>query len=66
MKTIKIKSKGMHCKSCEMLVNDALEETNGVIKSMADSKTNVITVTFDETKTTPEELVKIVKKEGYK
>lgn len=66
IKTIKIKAKGMHCKSCEMLVNDALKNTNGVKSVSSNAKTNIIQVTFDESKTTPETLVKVVSKEGFK
>ncbi len=32
MKTTTIQVQGMHCKSCEMLITDALEEMTGVHK----------------------------------
>ncbi len=58
--------KGMHCKSCVMLITDALEE-RGVsnIKIDLDEKKQIgkLTCEFNADK---KELVKIIEKEGYK
>lgn len=66
MKTIKIKTKGMHCKSCEIIISDALEDVIGVVNSVPNAKTNIVEVTFDDTKVTPEKIVEIIKDEGFK
>ncbi|MBR9691590.1 heavy-metal-associated domain-containing protein [Candidatus Woesearchaeota archaeon] len=66
MKNIKIKTKGMHCSSCEMLVKDSLEELDGVEKAEANFKSGIIGVNFDENKVTESNILKIIKSEGYK
>lgn len=55
-----MKVKGMHCKSCEMLIADALEEA-GATNISADHKTG--TVTFKGI--TDTKAKNIIKKEGY-
>jgi copper chaperone CopZ len=64
MEKIKLNVEGMHCSSCEMLVNDALEEIG--VKSKADSKSGIVEVEFDESKTNKIDIINIIKKEGYK
>ena len=63
MKTEKFKVGGMHCKSCEMLIKDSLEELG--VKDISFEK-EIITITFDETKTSLEDIKKVIGKEGYK
>ena len=65
MENIKIKTKGMHCTSCEMLVKEALEELDGVNRAGVSFESGIIIVDFDENKVTKEELVEIIKQEGY-
>ena len=65
MKKIKLKIKGMHCPSCEMLIKDALEEI-GVKSSKIDSKTGQAEIEFDEIKISLEEIKKTIEKGGYK
>ncbi|MFH0752149.1 MAG: heavy-metal-associated domain-containing protein [archaeon] len=65
MKKINLKTKGMHCTSCEMLVKDALEELPGVKEVSASHSSGVISVEFDESKTTKGDIIKIIKAEGY-
>ncbi len=60
----KIKVSGMHCKSCEMLIADALSEIKGVSNARADSKKGEVTLDVNN----PAALdlaVKAIKKEGY-
>ena len=64
MKKIKLNVEGMHCSSCEMLVNDALEEIGA--KSKANSKSGIVEVEFDESKIDEIEVINTIKKEGYK
>ena len=63
MKTMVLKVEGMHCRSCEMLVKDSLDEMG--VKATASHENNEIKVTFDETKNDIEEIKKIIEKEGY-
>lgn len=58
------KTKGMHCKSCEMLVSDSVREVKGVRSVNADSKKNYLEVEF-ESPASEEEIRKAVQKEGY-
>lgn len=55
--------KGMHCKSCEMLIQDALEEKG--VKSQIDHKTSKAKVVFDPKKTSLNEIKALIKEQGY-
>jgi len=66
MANIKIKTKGMSCPSCEMLVKDALEDTEGVNKAEASFKDGVVSVDFDDKKVDEGKIKGIIKSEGYK
>ena len=66
MTNIKLKTKGMHCPSCEMLVKDSLEELDGVKKVNVSHESGIVEVDFDESKTKQKEIIRIVEDEGYK
>ncbi|MBW3004654.1 cation transporter, partial [Candidatus Woesearchaeota archaeon] len=66
MKKIKIKTKGMHCASCEVLLKSVLEELEGVNDAKASCKTGIISVDFDEDKVNEKEIIELIKLEGYK
>jgi copper ion binding protein len=57
--------KGMHCKSCEMILKDSIGELNGVSGVSASAADGKLKVSFDETKTTETEIKNTIKKEGY-
>ncbi|NTV23343.1 MAG: heavy-metal-associated domain-containing protein [Nanoarchaeota archaeon] len=59
-----INVKGMHCKSCEMLINEALLDAG--VKSSASSKDSKVMVEYDEKKITIAKIKEIISKEGYK
>ncbi len=65
MKKIKLKIKGMHCSSCEMLIKDALEETNGIKKADVSMKSGSASIEFDESKIDSGKIRAIIEKEGY-
>ena len=65
MINLKIKTKGMHCPSCEMLVKDFLEDLDGVIKVEASHKYGIILVKFDEKKINESKIKNVIKEEGY-
>ena len=64
MKTITLEIEGMHCRSCEMIVQDELSDIG--VASKASHESGEIEVTFDETKNNIDEIKKIIEKEGYK
>jgi len=65
MAEIKLKITGMHCKSCSMLISDALEDL-GVKKSKIDADSGKAMIEFDENKVTAEKIKQAIKEEGYK
>jgi len=50
--------KGMHCKSCEMLIKDSLEEEGAKRVSFSKNRVNFDNLNQDQAK-------KIINKEGY-
>ncbi|MFC2174843.1 heavy-metal-associated domain-containing protein [archaeon] len=62
---LRVRTKGMHCSSCEMLVTDALEELPGVNDVEADWESGFVTVDVDESKVTPEQIKSAIEQEGY-
>lgn len=65
MPDIKIKTKGMHCKSCEMLIKEALEEQEGINKVEASYKSGIVSVNFDNRKITEKDIIDLIRLEGY-
>jgi copper chaperone CopZ len=64
MKT-KFNVKGMHCKSCEMLIQDSVSDVEGVQSIEADHKKGFVIVKYDEKKANETKIKKIIEKEGY-
>lgn len=65
MKT-KLNVSGMHCKSCETLIKEDLEELEGVKEAKADSKKGVVEIDYDEKKTNINMIKNVITKGGYK
>jgi copper chaperone CopZ len=65
MEKIKLDVKGMHCKSCEMLIKDVLTEQPGVKKAEALAKDNKVMVEFDAKKVSLDKIKALIKGEGY-
>lgn len=63
MKTITLEVGGIHCKSCEMLIEDSLKDL-GVEKMSF--KGNKLTLSFDEDKIKIDQIKKAIRDEGYK
>ncbi len=57
--------KGMHCKSCEMLLKESIMDCRGVLEVNASSANEKIKVIYDEQRITEKEIKDIIKKEGY-
>lgn len=60
-----LKVKGMHCKSCEILIKEELEELEGV-QATPDYEKEIISIEFDGTHKTLEKIKQKIKEEGYK
>lgn len=58
--------KGMHCKSCEILVEQNLKKVCGVTKADVDHKVGQAVVYFDGTQPKSEEVTKAIEDSGYK
>ncbi len=61
----KFEVKGMHCKSCEMLVKDSLEEESGVNSADVSYAEGLVNVEFDEAKISEKKIMSIIRNEGY-
>ena len=64
MKEINLRIKGMHCKSCEMLIKEELNEL-GVNECNIDYKTGKAIITFEESKLSSDSIKSAIKKQGY-
>ncbi len=60
-----IKVTGMHCRSCEILIADALLEAEGVKKVEASHAKGSVAVEFDEKMIDIVWIKKIIKEQGY-
>ena len=66
MVKLKLNIGGMHCPSCEMLISDELKELDGVKNAKLDHKSGTAEVEFDNSKVKKEDIIEVIKKEGYK
>jgi len=63
--TKRFKAKGMHCGSCETLIERALEKIDGVKSVKSNYEHETVDVTFDSDKTNLKHLQSIVEIKGY-
>lgn len=64
-KQITLKIKGMHCTSCAMNIDGALEDAEGVLSSETSYARSKVTVNFDQKKIDEKKIKKIIADEGY-
>jgi copper chaperone CopZ len=57
---------GMYCDACQVKIQHALSKTDGVKTAQVDLQSGSATVTYDEGKVKPDQIIKIIEKEGYK
>lgn len=57
--------KGMHCKSCEMLIKDSVGELKGMNNVDVSLIKNTVTVDFDEKTLDESKIKKTIEAEGY-
>jgi copper chaperone CopZ len=55
----------MHCASCSLLIDDALEDLPGVHESHTDLKAQRSTVQLDTARTTPQQVIDTITDLGY-
>lgn len=60
------KINGMHCPSCAMNIDFALEEMDGVFSSKTSYAKAQVKIEYDGEKITKEQLTKAIENEGYK
>ena len=56
---------GMHCASCGMLIDDALEDVDGITSSTTSLRTGQAKVDLDPTRCTPDDVVAAIAEAGY-
>lgn len=66
IKKIELRTKGMHCVSCENKIKEAILSVNGVKDAKADFATEKTTIEFDSSKTDIESIMKAIKNVGYR
>jgi copper chaperone CopZ len=66
MKSVKIKTTGMHCAGCEGMVKETVSELEGVKSVKASFKNEVVDVEYDEAKAAVEAIKAKIVEAGYK
>jgi Cu+-exporting ATPase len=56
---------GMHCASCGMLIDDAVEELPGIVRVRTDLRQERTVVELDGTGATVEQVLAAIEAEGY-
>jgi Cu+-exporting ATPase len=56
----------MYCGACETKIQQAVIKTQGVKNAKVDLESGSATVNYDDAKVKPEQIIKIIEKEGYK
>ncbi|MGH3328527.1 MAG: heavy-metal-associated domain-containing protein [Streptomycetales bacterium] len=57
---------GMHCASCAMLIDDALEELPGVRRTQTTTKHRLSTVELDVSTNSPQDVITAIEDLGYR
>ncbi len=55
----------MDCAACFVTVNNALKKVSGVSKALVNMDKRETTVTYDDSKTNPDELMRATKAAGF-
>jgi len=63
---LQLKIDGMHCVSCGLNIDGAVEELPGVTKSQTDYAHGKTNIDYDSTQVTPEQIAITIEKLGYK
>lgn len=57
---------GMHCASCSLLIDDALEDLPGVRSTRTTLKQERTTVELDLSRNSPQDVVRVIEELGYR
>jgi copper chaperone len=57
---------GMHCGSCALLIDDALEDLPGVHSSQTAMKKGRSTIELDPHQSSPEDVITVIEELGYR
>ncbi len=57
---------GMHCASCALLIDDALDDLPGVTGTRTRVKTGLSTVELDLSQSQPEDVINAIEQLGYR
>lgn len=57
---------GMHCGSCALLIDDAMEDLPGVYRSQTTVKAGRSTVELDVSQSSLQEVISVIKELGYR
>lgn len=63
--TVKLKTSGMHCASCSMLIQMTVSDLEGVESVTSDHVTGETDVTFDPNTVSTERIIQEIQKVGY-
>ncbi len=63
--TLTLKITGMHCTSCSINIDDALEDTVGVLRANTNFAKAKTVISYEPDKVTPEALKKVISDLGY-
>ena len=64
--TTTFKVTGMYCSACQTKIQHALQKTDGVKTADVDLDEGSATVTYDDAKIKPDQIVEVIEREGYK
>ncbi len=65
IQSVVFKISGMHCSSCAINIDGALEDTDGVVEAKTSYAKGQVEVRFDEGKLNPEKIKEIISGTGY-
>jgi len=63
--TYTFRVEGMHCGSCGALIDDVVQDLDGVIRARTDVPTGTSTVQADPARCRPEQVVAAIAEAGY-
>ena len=63
--TVEFKCAGMHCSGCEETITTEVKKIDGVKDIKADSKSKIVSVSFDAGKTNKDNISKAINTAGY-
>lgn len=62
---VQLSVSGMHCHSCGLLIDEVVEELDGVTRSATDTRRNTTAVTFDPTRVSVDDITAAIAEVGY-